>query len=25
MNEIEAAIGLGYLEIYPEIFKKADE
>ncbi|MCB4790783.1 MAG: DegT/DnrJ/EryC1/StrS family aminotransferase [Elusimicrobia bacterium] len=22
MNEIEAAVGLGYLEIYPEIFKK---
>lgn len=22
MNEIEAAIGIGYLEVYPEIFKK---
>lgn len=25
MNELEAAIGLGYLEIYPEIFKKRKE
>jgi len=25
MNELEAAIGLGYLDIYPEIFKKRQE
>lgn len=25
MNELEAAVGLGYLDIYPEIFKKRQE